>query len=79
MMIKFRNVSSLTSFSHFDIQLLVVHLLQIVLRDPALGGGAKLWGATKRVGGGGIPLSLYVKRGPGREGDLRLEFVVASF
>ena len=71
-----------TSFSHFDIQLLVDHLLQIVLRDPALGGGAKLLtgGATKRVGGGDIPPpSLYVKRGPGREGDLRLEFVVASF
>jgi hypothetical protein len=48
MMVKFRNVNNLTSFSHFsfshfDIKLLVDHLLQVFLRDLALGGGTLRW------------------------------------
>jgi hypothetical protein len=54
MMVKFRNVNNLTSFSHFDIKLLVDHLLQVFLRDLALGGGGDKiadWRTAKRAGG----------------------------
>jgi hypothetical protein len=61
MMVKFRNVLNNLTFSHFDIEFLVDHLLQIVLRDLAPGGGGTEWlarGDTKR--GGGHVFSVYM-------------------
>jgi hypothetical protein len=56
MMVKFRNVNNLTSFSHFDIFLLVDHLLQVVLRTLHWGvGGYPTGWPCKRAAGGTCP------------------------
>ena len=55
MMVKFRNVLNNLTFSHFDIEFLVDHLLQIVLRDLAPGGGGQNgWLEGILRGGGGM-------------------------
>ena len=50
-MVKLRNVINLTSFSHFDMWLVVDYPPQVVLSDLALGGG----GGGGKLAGGGAP------------------------